>query len=437
MKNYTYNWEIRRMILHFMSALDGGVVKRYDKNQQEVDSIAVNYLYGPKQRIMKDLIDKAEHIKLPIVSVMLTSVNRDSSRVRDNITGRYENLDTYNKETNYEVPSPIPINLTFEVSIMAKYQMDMEQILTNFIPYSDPYIIVSWREPFTNKELRSEIVWDGSINIDTPKELQGTDPYSQISASTSFTFKGYMFKNKETDVGKICVINSDFIVTDKLFCDYNTLLDYATSLDAESFSISGKPIVEWADPQVIKTGSTMPPCTAFTPDVDYDPFEIIGRTEEITIEGKFNNITDIFLSASNPYVFQSETVSSIDIFDGSELYPAFNGILVESFENFVETNKITFNMPILTGGGFIDVIVVNPCGYSKLSTDRRTRISGQTNPYNFGHPLYSGWEKFQDPFVDGIEIIETDLNCVETINVLSTIDGKIIKTLGDYFIVEL
>lgn len=434
MKNYTYNHEIRRMILHFMSAIDGATIKRYDKNQNPVDTIAVNYLYGPKQRIMKDLIDKAEHIKLPIVAVNLVSLSRDSTRVRDNIVGRFENNLSYNHETNLDVPAPIPVNLVFEVSIMTKYQADMEQILTNFIPYSDPYFIVSWKEPFTNHEIRSEIVWNGDVSIDTPTELQGNDPYSQVSASTTFTFKGYMFKNKAESVGRICTINSNFILTNKSFCDYDTLVDYAQNLESESFTITGTPKLQWANPLVIKTGSTMSACD--TMDEDYDPTEILGRTERITIEGQLNDITDIFLSASDISMFGGLPVSSIDIFPESDIYPAFSGIVVDSFTvDDSLFNKISFDLPVLSAAGKLDIIVVNSCGYSKLSEDRR--LIDIDNPYNPSHDLYEPWNKMNDPFNGGIEVIKTDLLCTPVITVMQTIGGRVIKTLSDYFITEI
>lgn len=440
MESYTYNKEIRRMVLHFMSAIDGAVVKRYNNKDEPIDEIKVNYLYGPKQRIYKDIIDPAEHIKLPVVSVMLTGVKRDSERVRDNIVGRYESLITNKKETNLEIPSPIPVNLTFELSIIAKYQMDLEQILTNFIPYSDPYFIVSWREPFTNQEIRSEILWQEDVTISTPKELQPKDPYSRIEASTSFVFKGYMFKNKANDVGRICRIDSDFILNDKWFCSYDSLQDYSETLDKESFTIIGTPKTEWADPVVIKTGSLMEACSGFNSNDIYNPNERVGRTETLTINGQFIDVTDVFLSASDPSMFETESVSSIDIFNGSSQFPKFNGVLVKKFEYKTgQVTKISFDLPVIIEAGYIDVIVVNSCGYSKLSQDRRKLENTMDNPYNSSHPLYSSWNRLHDPFINGIEVIKTNLICSsgEDITVLGTIGGKVIKTLADMYIIEI
>ena len=72
----------------------------------------------------------------------------------------------------------------------------MDQILSNFIPYSNPYVILSWPVPAafssTLKEIRSEVLWSGTINLTYPDELQPNQP-ARVAADTSFTIKGWMF----------------------------------------------------------------------------------------------------------------------------------------------------------------------------------------------------------------------------------------------------
>lgn len=440
MENYTFNFEVRRSILHFMSALDGGVVKRYDKDQNVKDTIAVNYLYGPKERILHDIIDESEHIKLPVVSVMMTSLERDNNRVKEKIDGRIEHRKSYNKEEILKIPSPIPININFDVTIISKYQMDLDQILSNFIPYSDPYFIVQIQEPFTEEALNCKVLWNGNVTLDNPKDLSNTDPYRHLMANTSFTFEGYMFKEKAQPQGRICKIDTDFILTNKFFCNYDDLLTHTASAPTESFSISGVPRIDWADPMAIKTGSTMFGCSGNNPNFEkyFDPTEIVGNTEHLTIQGWFPNITDVFLSASNPDMFVNHTPSAIDIFDGSETYPEFTGIVVDKrVQEAGDYTTITFDVPSLRGNGYLDVIVVNPCGYSKLTNDRRYMTDCCENPYNVSHPLYDDWENLRDPFSSGIEVIQTNLECVSGVTLLGTVDGKVIKTLGDFFMIEL
>ncbi len=40
-------------------------------------NIEVRYVFAPKQRVMYDIINKAQNITLPVVAVNLTSITRD------------------------------------------------------------------------------------------------------------------------------------------------------------------------------------------------------------------------------------------------------------------------------------------------------------------------------------------------------------------------
>ena len=42
---------------------------------------------------------------------------------------------------------PVPVNLEVSMSILARYMEDVDQIISNFAPYNNPYIILSWPVP--------------------------------------------------------------------------------------------------------------------------------------------------------------------------------------------------------------------------------------------------------------------------------------------------
>ena len=92
----------------------------------------------------------------------------------------------------------------------------MDQILSNFVPYSNPYIVISWPVPTTqnlkdNLEIRTEILWDGNLALEYPVEVSGTQP-ARVIANTAFTIKGWLFKGPPTeDTKNIFVIDQDFI----------------------------------------------------------------------------------------------------------------------------------------------------------------------------------------------------------------------------------
>ena len=96
----------------------------------------------------------------------------------------------------------MPINIGMNMSIMTKYQTDMDQILSNFIPYTNPYIVISWKVPSTFvsevTEIRTEVSWTGSMSLDYPTELSPDNP-ARVTADTGFTIKGWLFPEKSMD----------------------------------------------------------------------------------------------------------------------------------------------------------------------------------------------------------------------------------------------
>ena len=57
------------MVQMFASAMDDIVVKRYNKYRDAQDSIRCRFVYAPKQRVLADLLDKAQNIQLPVVAL--------------------------------------------------------------------------------------------------------------------------------------------------------------------------------------------------------------------------------------------------------------------------------------------------------------------------------------------------------------------------------
>jgi hypothetical protein len=103
------------------------------------------------------------------------------------------------------------------MTIITKYQTDMDQILSNFIPYCDPYIVISWKLPGIKTsqipfEIRSEILWSGNVTLNYPTELNGNQQF-RVSADTSFTIKGWLFKKIDETIKKIYTIQSDYFVS--------------------------------------------------------------------------------------------------------------------------------------------------------------------------------------------------------------------------------
>ena len=163
MQSYTYHWEIKDLLTQFLQAFDGAIVKRFDALRKSGSNVAVRYVYAPKQRVLHDLVNKAQHTTLPAVAFNIASISRDNTRVFNKIEGSYY-TDSSDFTKNKHILQPVPINITVSISIMTRFQTDMDQILSNFVPYSDPYFIISWaRDGLPDREIRTEVLWSGKI----------------------------------------------------------------------------------------------------------------------------------------------------------------------------------------------------------------------------------------------------------------------------------
>ena len=173
MKNQYYGFELKDMIRQFITAFNSIVINRYNKNKDVVDQIKCSF-YSKAPSVSGGSID-SDHLK-----------------------------------------TPLPVNVGINMSIMTKFQTDMDQIISNFAPYNNPYIVMSWIIPTSqnlasNYEIRSEVLWSGDISLDYPIEVSGTQP-ARVIANTNFTIKGWLFKGPAaSDTKNIFTIDQDFV----------------------------------------------------------------------------------------------------------------------------------------------------------------------------------------------------------------------------------
>ena len=153
-----------------------------------------------------------------MVAVSITSVARANERVFNKIPGFY--FSKAGSESGVKQPTtsfvgvPVPVDISVSMSIVAKFQADIDQILSNFIPYANPYIILSWDIPssfnLVNQfEIRSEVLWNGSVTLAYPNDIAASAKY-KVSADTSFTIKGWLFPEAPQDpTANIFYINTN------------------------------------------------------------------------------------------------------------------------------------------------------------------------------------------------------------------------------------
>lgn len=122
------------------------------------------------------------------------------------------------------------------------------------------------------------------------------------------------------------------------------------------------------------------------------------QTLDFILVGNFLNILNVYLSASDSLIFDIPS-TLFDPFSGIKNLSAqnvpFSGVKLSSF-SFSEQHLMFdfFQIPKLDG--FVDVIVENEAGYSKLSVETRVLdITGCEDVKSFQKPCISGIQVVQ------------------------------------------
>ena len=336
--SYTYYWEVKDILTQFLHAFDGAIVRRYTTARQSTNAVGVRYVYAPKQRVLHDLINRAQHITLPVVSFWIDSIQRDQSRVFNKLEGMYYNKDTYNNKTIHRL-QPLPVDINVSVSILTRFQSDMDQIVSNFVPYSDPYFVVSWSKFGSPEiEIRAPVLWNNELAMSYPVEQAPNDP-TRVVCDTKFTIKGWIFKNETDATGRIFKIDTNFHAF--------SASDVNNPFANESFTTSATALID--------------SCSRSKTPVNYS-----GKANITGYE--FSTITNIFLSGSYDYMFPGTTTYNLFSASGlSALYPPLVNVVPVQAYKVNNNNSISLTYQTPYASGYFDIIVVNAAGYTKMT----------------------------------------------------------------------
>jgi len=377
MKNRAFHFEIKNLLTQFVAAFDDTVISRFDKNRNAKSNIDVRYVFAPKQRVMYDIVNKAQNITLPVVAINLNSISRDESRVFNKLTGGI----VPSTQSDHAVSSskflmPVPVNLEVSMSILARYMQDVDQIISNFVPYNNPYIILTWKVPEEyganyDQEIRSEVLWSGSLNYSTPTDTTYSEKF-RITVDTSFTIKGWLFPEQKDTVGNIYKIDNNFIAVDlqnriyspldqqisnKTYTEqgYNALSGYDNTVPTnytETITVSGIP--EFTN--IFYTTSGVFEQLRSTTNV------ISSQTNNFLLYGKALNYSNsLYISANKLNFFtdyQQITSAKLDTISAYKLD--------DSLYNIATDNLVSISLPTstLSGSGKFTFVTANEAGWA-------------------------------------------------------------------------
>jgi hypothetical protein len=405
MYNKGFYFEIHDLLTQFIAAMDDVVIGRYNKNREEKEQIKVRYIHAPKERVIYDLINKAQNITVPAIAVNITSIQRDETRVFNKIDGFYSSVkdDQFGKYS-VNVPMPIPVNLSVSVNIITNFQSDLDQIISNFVPYSNPYIIISWKIPDAFnmshvKEIRSEVLWDGTVSLEYPVEATAADKFKFIG-KTNFTIKGWLFPEAPDNYGKtIYFIDANFRTSSKVkleSLEYSALTgehqnyDPSTGLlnETETVSISGSPYITNVYYNIDGKLNELSGYTTFKNNVPYISFLISGKN--------FNYTENILLSTNNSTMYNNLTSLNFTY------YPTISGfVLPKSDYTILGNNTISLKLPKLSATGEFNLVVTTKVGWKDTNSINSKFIYYIKNKY-FYATVNSSWHDINNWYDDAL-----------------------------------
>lgn len=165
-------------------------------------NIQVPCIFGDRSTILKSLENHEGAIKLPLIVLQSSNIKTDQIRIADLhidlIYQRDQQFTRLAKDHPLYSPydlrrrRPLPITIEYEISLIAKYKEDLDQMMTNWMVHCRPDLYVKWWHPRDKSmPLESEILWSQSLSYKKPEE-QVTSKY-QYEATSNFTFKTWVF----------------------------------------------------------------------------------------------------------------------------------------------------------------------------------------------------------------------------------------------------
>lgn len=187
MEFISYNRELETANLLFKGLFNNIRIQKQNKN------VNINCVIGNRSRIFKNLENpqKQSMYKLPLIIIQRTGLTKNSDRL-SNMFNEVKYA-TSSKKLDYNLFTPIPIDIDYTVTIASKYKSDLDMIISNFIPFFNKSVFVRSPHPkFQDVMITSQVIMEDSIQEEAPDEFDSSQDDISI-VTCSFVFKTYIF----------------------------------------------------------------------------------------------------------------------------------------------------------------------------------------------------------------------------------------------------
>ena len=194
MGEYFYHGIFKKTVVAFGNLFNGIQIQKVNNEDKTINIQKVNLAYGPIQKFLARLEQQSElnqpvQTTLPRMSFEMTGITYDGMR-KTQPTKMFKTTDR--GEKLQKVYLPVPYNVDFELTIMAKLNEDCLQIVEQILPYFQPAYT-------TTVDLVEEIGEKRDIPV-VLNSINFTDDYEGDFSSRrlllytlSFTAKTYLF----------------------------------------------------------------------------------------------------------------------------------------------------------------------------------------------------------------------------------------------------
>ena len=214
---YFYHEILRKTVIGFGTLFNNINIRHKDASGTTFSVLKVPLAYGPMQKFLARIqqqpdLDRETAITLPRLSFEMQGLQYDPTRK----TGIAQTFLTKNGTNAKKVYMPVPYNVGFELSIMAKLSDDALQILEQIVPYFQPSFNITVNLISSIGEKKDIPIVLESINYSDQYE-GGFESRRTIIYTLSFVAKTYLFGPvADSPEGLIKKVDVDY------FADTNT-----------------------------------------------------------------------------------------------------------------------------------------------------------------------------------------------------------------------
>ncbi len=190
---YFYHEILRKTVIGFGTLFNNINIRHKDASGTNFSVLKVPLAYGPMQKFLARIqqqpdLDRETAITLPRLSFEMQGIQYDPTRK----TGIAQTFLTKNGTNAKRVYMPVPYNIGFELSVMAKLSDDALQILEQILPYFQPSFNITVNLISSIGEKKDIPIVLESINYSDQYE-GGFESRRTIVYTLSFVAKTYLF----------------------------------------------------------------------------------------------------------------------------------------------------------------------------------------------------------------------------------------------------